>query len=57
MTTTDKEAALIAVQQAMLFGINRGAKAERRKQFKYYAFMLLAGVVIGVLVHAIGATL
>lgn len=59
MTMTDirKEDVQLVVQEAMLFGINKGASVERRKHFGRYVFMLVTGVVIGVLAHAIGATL
>lgn len=45
------------MQNAMLFGINKGARVERRKHFARYVFMLCSGVVIGVIAHAIGASL
>jgi hypothetical protein len=59
MTTspTTNESFKRALQEAILFGINKGAAVERRKHFARYVFMLFAGVVIGVLAHATGASL
>lgn len=59
MTTipTTKEQYIRGLQEAILFGINRGAAVERKKQLPKLVFMLLAGVVMGVLAHAIGASL
>lgn len=59
MTTspTTNEELTRALQAAILFGINKGAAVEKRKHFARYVFMLFSGVVIGVLAHAIGASL